>query len=349
MRAEERDAIVQRWRSVFQREIRELASLEQTAARALNDPDVRTDSILEGIILAEIENRRAAFGQGEQRPPPSPAAKQARPTVPPASPRPTATVPRDPAWAAFDQLARILSGFLVDSDEDEALAVAERMRLLHEENPGAIPAAAMEPYEGQIGKLRTHLEHRRGEIAALVQQIVAASRHGDENAVASLMIRLSAIHVGYPRLLDEARWEEIRSDIIDAAEEHEDGLRVHKLIDRERVLAAEIKKLAGAVQEFHRAARLLSHTSEQYRSAEAAYLRTVQEVRAHDPEWVAGVVLELGDMLAECAVLPPGAAARVDRFLDSISSSLGRIRAAMHGIKGEQESDDGDASTSAAP
>lgn len=336
MRAKEREAILQRWRSAIQREIRDQDSLEQVAARAMNDPDVRMDSTMESMIRSEIENRRASFQPDEQHRSPPPSARPFGSAARIASPHIPAPTPPNPVRVAFDGLAKTFSRLLEDGDADEACAVAARMRMIHEESPQVVPAAAVEPYERQVGKLRMHLENINGQIAALTKDVVLASHDGNEIAVASLIHRLTAIHVAYPRLLNEQRLDEIRGDTIDAAEQHEEHLRVKELVERERVLAAEIKKLAVAVQAFHRIAHSAPRDSGEFRSAEAAYVLTIQEIAAHDSEWVAGIVLELADLLADCAVPPPGAADRIDRFLDSIRSSLQHIRGVMRKIETER-------------
>ena len=143
--------------------------------------------------------------------------------------------------------------------------------------------------------------------------------------------RFQARIAGHPRLLDEGGLDKIHADIIQAADaHHEQQLTVRKLVEPERAVAAEIKKLAAVVHEFHRVARAAPHTSEEFRGAEAAYLRAIQEVRVHDKEWFVGFVLELGGLLAEWTIPPLGAEDRIDRFLDRIGASLdSTVRAEM--------------------
>jgi hypothetical protein len=203
------------------------------------------------------------------------------------------------------------------------------MRAFQEESHGVVPAAAVQPYEQQVAKPRTRLEEFKVQIPALVQQASAASRHGDEQAVAKLMRRLTAIHVTHPRLLDEAELENIRAQIVLAGEECADGLTTRKLVERERAVATEIKRTAAAVHEFHGVVCVVSDTSVEFRDAHAAYLRTLQEVRAHDTEWLAGFVLELAELLAEWSEPPLRAATRIDHFLESIRLGLKRIHAEL--------------------
>jgi hypothetical protein len=327
MNAKQRDAVSSHWRSVIQREARDPASLEQIGARAMHDSDVRDDPTLQSLIRSDLERRRAELEREQQ--------SQTAPTAPRAT-RPevrfvssiSIPVPRqEPVWTAFEGLARAFSGVLEHHDEGEALVLWGQMRALQAENPGVIPASALQPYGQQLGRLRTLLERLRDQIAALTQQVVAASRQGDEQAVGKLMRRLSAICVTHPRLLDEARLEEIRADIVRANEEREDGLTARKLVDRERAVLADITRIAAAVHEFHRVVWTAPETSEEFRGAELAYLRALQDAPIHDPEWLAGFVLELADVLAEWSVPPPAVEQQVDRFLENVRLGLKRIHA----------------------
>jgi hypothetical protein len=334
MNTKQRDLVFQHWRSVMQREIRDLTSLEQIGARALSDPDVRDDATLQSMIRADLEQRRAEFVPEQQTQEPSTAAPESRPNVRPAPP--------EEVRAAFDRLAQTLGECLERGDEDQTRAAWGQMRALQEENRGVIPTAALEQYERLVEKLRTHLEHIRDQVVALAQQAVTASRRGDEQAVDQSMRRLLSIHVAHPCLLDESGLDGIRDDIIQATDEHhEHQLTARKLVERGRAVAAEIKRLAAVVHEFHRVARSAPHTSEEFHSAEAAYLRAIQEVRVHDKEWFVGFVLELGGLLAEWTIPPLGAEDRIDRFLDRISASLDSIRAEMRDIETEQDQTEG--------
>jgi hypothetical protein len=334
MNTKQRDVVYQHWRSVIHREIRDLASLEEIGARALSDPDVRDDATLQSMIRADLEQRRAEFEQERQTQETSAAAPESSPSVQPGPP--------EEVRAAFDGLAQTLGECLERGDEGQARIVWGQMRALQEENRGVIPAAALEQYKRLVSKLRSHLKHLRDQIAALTQQAVAASRRGDEQAVDQSMRRLLSIHAAHPRLLDENGLDEIRDNIIQAADEHDQHqLTARKLVERGRAVKAEIKRLAAVVHEFHRVARSAPHTSEEFHGAEAAYLRAIQEVRLHDKEWFVGFVLELAGLLAEWTIPPLGAEDRIDRFLDRISASLSSIRAEMREIETEQDQAEG--------
>ena len=179
------------------------------------------------------------------------------------------------------------------------------MRTLHEKCGGIFSASDLERYEQRIEKLRARLVEFRGQIDAMVRDALAAAGRGDAAAVAELMRRLSAIHVARPRLLDESGLERIRRDIIVANEGHEDGLTTGRLIERERAVVAKMKRLANAVNDFHRIVCTLPETSAEFRRAEEVYLQVLREVRLHEDDWLAEFVLEFADVLAEWSVPPP--------------------------------------------
>jgi hypothetical protein len=356
MNAKERDTALRQWQALISRETRDLASLEQVGARALQDRDVCGDVALERLVRERLAQRRAEIEREQQATEIAdraslPAARRSEdvgrrtfpsdvpellPRVQPQMPPSLAPSPVS-AQITFDDLAQTLGGWLGRGDEDEARAVYEQMRVLQEESPGVISVSALQPYEEKIAKLTTRLGEFRVQIAALAQQAVTASRSGDEPAAATLLRRLSAIHVTYPRLLDEARLDEIRADMVHASEEHEDGVTAHQLVERERAVAAEIRKIAAAVREFHRVVCEVPESSAEFRSAEAAYLQILREVRAHDPEWLAGFVLELADLLAEWRTPPQAARTQVDRFLENVRLSLENIRAEIGRIETKRD------------
>jgi hypothetical protein len=205
-------------------------------------------------------------------------------------------------------------------------------------------------YEKRVERLRVRVQQLADEIASLSQQALSAARKGSKQDLARSMRRLTAIHVAHPLVLDEPALEHMRGDIAASAEERrEHQLTTKRLLDRERAITSEIKKLAAAVRAFHQVACAVSDESEAFREAEATYLQTIHDVRTYDTEWFAGVVLELADLLAEWTVPPPGAEGQIDRFLDRISAGLDSIRGEMHEIAGEQDSDGDDESESVAP
>jgi hypothetical protein len=358
--AKQRDAALQQWRSLIVREGRDLDSLERISARALQDRDIRADAQLQSMVQAELQRCRAELQreqQSEQRGHPSSKAPpeyrssdsrrdesgwrtsrevytEHRPGV-----RPTPSVappPPDPDWVALHKLVADLSEALKSGDEDAARTVCRQLRTLHGRRSEIVSAADLERYEQRIEKLRARLEEFRGQIDAMARDALAAARRGDAETAAKLMRRLSAIHVAHPRLLDEPGLEKIHQDIVGANEGHEDRLATRRLIERERAVAAKMKRLATAVNVFHRTVCTVPETSAEFRRAEGVYLQVLQEIRLHEEDWLAEFVLELADMLAEWSVPPPGAEQQIDRFLEKVRVGIERIHKKMGEIDSER-------------
>ena len=117
-----------------------------------------------------------------------------------------------------------------------------------------------------------------------------------------MLRRLSAIHVAHRVYSMRPGLEKIRRDIVGASEGHEDGLVTRRLIERERAVAAKMKRLAAAVDDFHRIVCTVPETSAEFCRAEKVYLQVLEEVRLHEEDWLAEFVLELADVLAEWSV-----------------------------------------------
>jgi hypothetical protein len=350
MNAKQRDVVLQRWSAEIGREARDLASLKQISKRALAHSDVCDDPTLQSMIRAEVEKRRDELEQKLQSQESSTTPPEPRPNWRSEVPEPVPTTTPEQDRESFNRLAQTLCASLERGDEKETGVILGEMRALQERRPEVIPATVIGEYEQRFEKLRVRLQQLTDEIALLEQKAVSASRKGSKQDLARSMRRLTAIHAAHPLLLDEPGLEDVRRDVADAADERrEHHLTTKKLLECERAITFEIKKLATAVRDFHRVACTVSDTSEEFREAEATYLRAIQTVRTYDTEWFSEVVLELADLLAEWTAPPPGARGQIDRFLDSITAGLKSIRAEMREIESEQDSDEGDESESAAP
>lgn len=342
MNSKQRDVVFQRWRGEIGREARDLDSLEQTSRRAMIDSDVREDAQLQSMIRVEVQKRRAELVQKSQRTKSSPSTPRTKSADQATAPEPIPTLSPMQVQEAFKKLAETLSTSLECGDETETADVLKRMRALQAESPSAISEAAIGAYEQRVQQLRIHIKQLTEEIAALTDEAISAARDGSESPLARSMRRLTAIHVAHPRLIDEPGLEDVRRRIAQAADERQQRKRTtKKLLERERAITAEIKTLAVAVRNLRGAACTAAPTSDEFRQAEANYLRVIRTVRMYDTEWFSGVVLELADLLAEWTVPPLGAGGQIDRFLDSISAGLDSIRVEMRKIKSERDAGEG--------
>lgn len=334
MKGKHREAIFQQWRSVILRESRDVPSLEQAAARALGDEDVRDDPELQAMIRAEVEERRADFSV---RTPSALPAKERTPAVlepaqavalPPAS--------REQVQDSVERLAHELSTLLSRDELIQAEAVLTRIEDLCEQNPTFVPSDRVEQCRGELRERQHHLERVARQVSLLERQAIEASRAGREDDVSAMLRRLGTIHALHPRLLTVDRIDAIRGAVTKAAERHEQVAAAEELMHRERTVATQVRALAESVHRFHEAARRLPHESAAYNRAEAEFHECLRRLRGFDEEWLASLVLDFADLFAEWRNHPPAAEAQVDRFVASVRSSLGRIRDEVREIDGER-------------
>ena len=89
------------------------------------------------------------------------------------------------------------------------------------------------------------------------------------------------------------------------------------------------------------ATRRHPHDAADYARAKAAYEKAVREVKAHDTEWLAGMILELVDVLAEWDETPIKAQDQADHFIESVRKALTQLRHEMRDISDELRSKQG--------
>jgi hypothetical protein len=350
MTTKQRDVTFQRWSGVILRETRDLASLEQVGAQAMNDLDVRDDDTLQCMIRAEMEERRNRIEQELQSQASSKTRQESKPDSRSEIREPIPAVTPEIIRDNFHRLSRTLCASLERGDDSATSSTLERLRALQAESTGLIPPTAVSECESRVEELRKHVQHLRDRIATSTEQSVAAARRGNQEELARAMRRLVAIHAAHPTLLTEAQLNDIRNGAVRAAEERsQHQVITRKLLDRERTISSQIKGLAASVHAFHQVACTLPDSSSEFQEAEAAYLRAIREVRTYDTEWFLGVVLELADLLAEWTLPPLAAQGQIDRFLDSIHAGVERIRVEMREIETEQDSKASGALTSETP
>jgi len=251
MNTKQRDVVFQRWCGEIGREARNLPSLEQTSRRAMGDSDVREDPTLQSMIRAEVQKRRAELEQRPKVGREPPAARKSEPDGGSPSPELIPEAPPEQIREEFNRLAQTLSELLERRAESETIAVVGRMKALHKQSPGVIPAAVMENYEQRVKELRIHIKQLNDEIALRTEQALSATGDGNEQDLARSMRRLTAIHAAHPRLLDESGLEDIRCGVARAADERcQHQLTTKTLLERERAITAEIKAMPASFATF---------------------------------------------------------------------------------------------------
>jgi hypothetical protein len=311
-----REAIFQHWRSAILRESRDLASLEQTGARALADPEVRADSTLEGMIRGEVAERRVEFLRPE-----SPSEPQQNSKAPPSD----RIYHSMDAPALFHRLSQEFQEAVRRADQVTARGIVDRMQMLKAEHPGVVPDS-FEAFDRQIACLAEHSNLIRKEIATLAAESVAAAQRGDEPGVAQRLRRLTSIHAAQPAALDEVELDQIRHDVAQAGQQEVHRQAARRIIEREKVVAMELKNLAEAVHSLRDAVRGDSGIQVKPSGSGGVSPGIVRQVEEHGPNWLAGLVLELADLLAEWEHPPPEAQDQVDRFVERVRKALHQIR-----------------------
>jgi hypothetical protein len=365
--AKQRDTIFRHWSSQMAQEGRDMAGLERVGARALQDRQVHADAPLQNMIRFELDRLRAELKRETQRqvrveqqsrttPTPGPryhgspspgdasasltgdfgAAVVSFPSPASTAPAPASPVP-DPDQAELSLAAERLGTALRGGDEDGAREACADIRALHERRGDVVSAGYLEKCEQSVSSLRTQLIEHHRRIAAIAAEAVARAQDGDAASVARLIRRLNAIHAAHPRLLDDAEYEQMRLDVAQASEVREDRATTRNLMDRQRAVAGEMKRLAGAVFEFHAAIFGRPTSRAEFRRVARVYLRVLRQTHLHEKNWLAEFVLELGDVLANWNVPPPGAEQQIDLFLERLRKALQRIHAKMSDIEAKRD------------
>lgn len=310
-----REALWQRWHAELMRESGNLGALTSAESRALHDPGVRLDPELQGMIAAFAASCRADLQRGPERGVPVEAGSRGE-VEPPAG------ASDEPPRSVVERLEHEFHYHIRHFNEVEARRVLERMR---------------EPQRAAHVEKLGRLTLRRGRyerlIALLTERALDASSRGDAAKASRALRKLSSIHSAHPQILGDARFAKIRAEIIGAADERDHEETARQLVAKERAVAEEIRHLAAAVHRFHKVARAMPHDREEYLRAEQAYHKIAGAVTSHDEEWMAGLILELADLLSEWDEPPAGAQHQVDKFLASVRSALAHIKLEMKQIE----------------
>ncbi len=317
-----RESLFQRWRAEIMRESGNAGALTAAEQRAMHDHEVRGDPALAAMIRAYVAECRQALAHptvGDARVESQPEAVDRR------SPAPVG------AGLSPEAFRRIEHEFLYQVahfNEHEARVALEK-----------IPAAVRAACDDHLQRMLLRRGRYEKMIEMLAERARQATRDGSSTEAAQALRKLSSIHVAHPQILSKERFEKIRDGIVGASEEYDNRLAARHLVEKERAVAAEIRHLAEAVHRFHKIARVVPHDAEAYRRAWDAYRKALGEVNSHDNDWMACLIVELADQLAEWDEPPPGAQKQIDHFLKSVRSALEHIRAEVKEI--EDESADG--------
>jgi len=330
-----REALFIRFRDEILRESSNAAALGRARDRVLSKREVQQDSILANMLrnfaAERIAALNAAHRPAEIHATPGSFSPRPRPAEPP--PRPSTAMQQ--AREALVNLERQFDDYLAHYYEAEARAALGRIVELSSEHPGLIPPHRIDEHQQRLDGCAQRRRRLESDIDQLAADAETCAERGDHAATTAALKRLSSLHAAHPQILGDLRFQQIRDRIMRAGQKHEHREAIRKLLERERAVAGELRKLSAIVHRFHKVARTTPHDHEEYGRAEAAYHHAVREVKSHDAEWLAALILELVDLLADDPAAGPQVQSQIDRFVASVRSALANLRGEIQQIESE--------------
>lgn len=339
--ARQREALYQHFAAELMREAWDEHAIETAGHRILHHPEVSRDGELSSRLssllaerIAEARGRRAAQRaevSDERTPefrafaPDSPAAAVEGPT-------------RGQIVAAVERLRRELDDSIAHFNTSGARAVLERLLDTQRRYPDWVNAAAVERCKLDLASIEKRRDEFTTEIESLATRAIEAAREGRHETAARALKRLTSIHVARPTLLSADRINAIREQIAASGEEFEHRESSRALVMRERAVAEELKHIAAAVHAFHLISREAPHDDPRYADAEREYRKAVQQLRHHDRDWLADLIVELDELMADIHDPTGKAEANVTHFIDSVRHVLRRVVAEIREISAEEAS-----------
>ena len=333
--AKRREAIYQQRCAEIMREMRDLESLSYAAARALGHPEVHGDPVLFAMLRSFIAEREAELRARAHLPG---AAEEDEAAAGPAVEKPKDfKVPlRERVQAALSRLRLELEGHLTHYNEVGAQEVLARIKDMHHRYPGHVERTVVDRCETQVKRLTEQRDSFRNQLTELVEQAVAAAQGGDLKTASWVSRRLSAIHTLLPAVLSRERYEGLRDAIAQSMEKHERHEAARQLVAREQAVGAEVKRLGAIIHRYHKLMHKTPSDDAVMRHAAREYRRAVEEVRSHDDEWLADLMIELDCLLDDLRGPRERAEAQVDQFVSNVRTALHQMQTEIEVIQKER-------------
>lgn len=339
-----RDGLVQQLSAEILREASDLQALEIVAHRVLTRSDVRQDSQLESTLRAfvgqcrsEVQGRmeRQRKEENQRRDSLRPSASFFSQFVPAAAPAPLSS--RELNLRSYERLRRLLDEKLAAFDVDAGGRLLGQIQEFQQLHPDVVSAASLERCRMDLARSKERRDQFLAEVDLLGQAAIRAARAGKLDESTKALKRLSSIRASRPTMLSEARLNEIRVAIENAGDHFEHREANRELVRRERDVSEELRKLAMIVHEFHVLSHEIPIGDPRYAAAEQNYRAAVREVRHHDQEWFADLMVELDELQDEVHDTTGRAAEQVARFLHSVKVSIAQIVKEIREVAAEQK------------
>jgi len=338
--AKRREAIYQQRCAEIMREMRDLESLSYAAARALGHPEVHGNPVLFGMLRAFIAEREAEIrarahlpgdaGDEEQEQAQAPARKA------------EFKLPlRERVQAALSKLQFELESHLTAYNEAGARDVVSRLGDLRRRYPGHVEQDVVSRCEERTERMARHRDAFRAQLVDFAHEASEAAERGDQKTSSWIVRRLNAIHTLLPAVLPRERFEELRDEILQSSERQERHEVLHELVAREQAVGAEVKRLGVIVHRYRKLREEGSTEPDVLRQAEEEYRNATAEVRTHDDEWLADLIIELDCLLQDLHGPRARAEAQVDKFVNNVRTVLRQIREEIRIVQKERSASPG--------
>ncbi len=339
--ARHRDQLFAQLSGQILREATDRLALERTSHRILHLSEVRSDPELERLLRAcvgereaEIRARQARFLADDSR------TGRTAPAATPPSRAPAAPEPlMEKVHAAheFQQCMRAFEDRLHLFDVPAAQRVLDQMEQLSRKHADVVSKPAMERCRVDIARGEMKKQQFVAEVEQLAHQAVHAASNGQIDTAARALRRLSSIHATKPSLVSDVMLDSVREQIAKAGQSADFREAARALVDREKSVMTELNQLASVIHEFHRVSHEIPHGAVEYVEAERRYFEAVRALRRHDKDWYADLIVETGDLLADLHDPTGRSSVQVERFLDSVRTSVREMVAEIRLIAAEQK------------
>ncbi len=322
-----RQAVYDRLCASILRETNDIPTLQAAAARVLNDPEVRSDPTLAGMLNGFVAQRESEVRAREY--------SRARQWETQGTARPVSTVAprkidkeaeRRRVQKAATRLLLQLEETLAHYDLGGARRTVDELKRLNKLHPDVLKQSDIYGSEARVAQLADRLPAFRVQLKKLSEEGAAAAASGDANRAHWISRRLSALHDMLPEVLPTSVFEGMRDEVLAGVASFENKQVHQEIIAEEQAVIREIKHLAAMVHRFYKVEKRLGHDSPVYKQAEKAYREAVAAVFEHDREWLASLMMKLDSLLEDLDDPQGHANAQVDQFLEKVRVALVRLR-----------------------
>jgi hypothetical protein len=165
----------------------------------------------------------------------------------------------------------------------------------------------------------------RRQIDDLAQRGATAALAGDHETGAWVVRRLEAIHRLLPMLLPSDHLDQLRSEVMRRASEHEQYQASQQIRQRKHEVITQVRELAAVVHHFHQVSQQAQMGDPAYDRAELAYREALATIRGLNTDWLTGLVLELETLLEELDDPGGDLHNQLDRFILNVRTALNRL------------------------